>query len=394
MDTPVVLPVFVHSVPNWQGFIFATIAPVGAVLFTNPLDTAKVRLQLQNRTKVQVYRNSFDCIAKILKSEGIRGIQKGLTPAIFRESSKNIFRIGLFDPILNYLHDKKKEKTIAPLWKRIVASATTGAMGAVSCNPFELIKTRLQAQTQSTTMAIGHQHNYSGMLSAFSDILKKDGPAGLYKGSGLSVVRGIFGTAANLTTYSLLRDYILANNILPDSPWTDALCSCTSSFVAVSLMNPVDVVRTRVYNQPSLPAGASAVTNNSYYHGGIDAMVKIVKYEGVGALYKGFTTNFMRLAPHFTLTFLFLEQMRRMSIRHSNRNYQNDFDEKLKKLYGIYGRTSFEEASLIEVLHTGMPYTSKMLIESVVREQNFITDQPFEFQQFADVVASINKMAE
>jgi len=39
-------------------------------------------------------------------------------------------------------------------------------------------------------------------------------------------------------------------------------------------------------------------------------------------------------------------------------------------------------------------HISKILIENVVREQNFTTDQPFEFQQFASVVESINRVAE
>jgi len=248
------------------------------------------------------------------------------------------------------------------------------------------VKTRLQAQTRTGSTAIGHQHNYSGMLSAFSDIIKKDGPAGLYKGSGLSVIRGIFGTASNLTTYSVLRDYLLMNNILPDSSWTDMLCSSTSSLVTVAVMNPVDVVRTRVYNQPTLSpttfpptttssptisttisttttntttAGyAGQVASKYYYSGGMDALVKIVRYEGVGALYKGFTTNFLRLAPHFTLTFLFLEHMRRMSVRYTNRNYQSDFDEKVKTLYNTYSSTTYDEHALVEVLHNGIPYLS------------------------------------
>ncbi len=40
-----------------------------------------------------IYRNSFDTIKKIYVNEGAKGLQKGLTPAILREGSKNLFRI-------------------------------------------------------------------------------------------------------------------------------------------------------------------------------------------------------------------------------------------------------------------------------------------------------------
>lgn len=72
--------------------------------------------------------------------EGVRGLQKGLTPAILREGSKNIFRIGMYDPIMGIIHTDTTKS--APAWKRMVAGSICGVMGAVACNPFELVKTR------------------------------------------------------------------------------------------------------------------------------------------------------------------------------------------------------------------------------------------------------------
>jgi hypothetical protein len=47
------------------------------------------------------------------------------------------------------------------------------------------------------------------------------------------------------------------------------LCSCTSSLVTVAVMNPVDVVRTRVYNQPTLPSLSSPLLASKDYYTGI-----------------------------------------------------------------------------------------------------------------------------
>jgi hypothetical protein len=44
-------------------------------------------------------------------------------------------------PYLKVLH---QEDTPAPAWKRFIAGTCTGALGAVSSNPFDLIKTRMQ----------------------------------------------------------------------------------------------------------------------------------------------------------------------------------------------------------------------------------------------------------
>eukprot|EP00026_Physarum_polycephalum_P008602 Phypoly_transcript_08690.p1 GENE.Phypoly_transcript_08690~~Phypoly_transcript_08690.p1 ORF type:complete len:409 (+),score=66.80 Phypoly_transcript_08690:122-1348(+) len=335
MASLLTLPPPPTAVPDWQGILFGTISAPMAVVFTNPFDTTKVRLQLQGQNKElpMVYKNSFDCFYKIFKSEGIRGLQQGLSPALYREASKNVFRIGAFEPIMNRLHDKKKEKGSPPLWKRIVAGAASGALGALSCNPFELIKTRMQAQTLGKTTAVGYQHNYTGLWSAMASIYKKDGVAGLYVGSMVSVFRGTIGTSANLATYSYLRDYIITNKVIKDGPINDMLCSFISSFVCCAVMNPLDVTRTRVYNQPRSSTGEGLAYKNA-----ADAFGKIVRNEGVFALYKGLLPSFFRLGPHFTLTFLFYEQMKRISLNQANKKYLQENDSKLEKILAVYDK--------------------------------------------------------
>jgi len=102
-----------------------------------------------------MYNNSWDCIAKTYKHEGVRGLQRGLYPAMLRESTKNFFRLGLFDPILEFIHDHHTGPP--PVWKRFSAGALSGAVGALSCNPFELVKTRLQSQA-NVQISVGYQH--------------------------------------------------------------------------------------------------------------------------------------------------------------------------------------------------------------------------------------------
>lgn len=45
------------------------------------------------------------------------------------------------------------------------------------------------------------------------------------------------------------------------------------------------------------------------YKGAIDVLAKVVRNEGIFALWKGFTPYYARLGPHTVLTFIFLEQL-------------------------------------------------------------------------------------
>jgi Mitochondrial carrier protein/EF-hand domain len=79
----------------------------------------------------------------------------------------------------------------------------------------------------------------------------------------------------------------------------------SSGAVSVVFMNPIDVIRTRYYNQHySNGKGIS-------YTSGIDAFHKIITNEGGKAFYKGFFSHFLRIGPHFCLTFMFLGIFRR-----------------------------------------------------------------------------------
>jgi len=285
-------------IPPLENFIYATTAPQLAVIITNPFDTAKVRLQLQQSQGI--YRNSLHCLYQIWKHEGLRGLQKGLFPAILREGSKNIFRLGCFEPILYTLH---KDKSSPPFWKRFVAGSISGVMGALACNPFEVIKTRLQSKA-AKSIEVGYQHSYqNSFLFAVRNLVQREGILGLWQGAKVSALRSFLGTGANLSSYTTLRENLINNKKMKDGIITDTVCALLSSLVTGLVMNPTDVLRTRVYNE---------ITNGKKYNN--VTVGEIIRKEGVSALYKGFFTGFMRLGPHFTLTFIIYEQMKRISL--------------------------------------------------------------------------------
>jgi len=291
-----------HRIPPLENFIYSTTAPQIAVLFTNPFDTSKVRLQLQQSQGI--YKNSLHCLYLIWKHEGIRGLQKGLFPAILREGSKNVFRLGCYEPILNTIHT---EKTSAPFWKRFLAGSASGVMGALACNPFEVIKTRLQSRA-AKDIEIGVQHSYQNSFSyAVRYLLKTEGIMSLWQGAKISAFRSFLGTGANLASYTTLREKLIKSEKMKDGMLTDTVCAFMSSLVTGLVMNPTDVLRTRVYNE---------ITNGKKFNN--VTIREIVMKEGLSALYKGFFTGFMRLGPHFTLTFIIYEQMKRISLSYKN----------------------------------------------------------------------------
>ena len=81
-----------------------------------------------------------------------RRVDESIIPALYpalRESSKNMFRIGLFTPILKLIHPD--DDTPAPAWKRFVAGTMTGALAGDTSVLF----------TRNTTHTHVHSFNQS-----------------------------------------------------------------------------------------------------------------------------------------------------------------------------------------------------------------------------------------
>lgn len=74
-------------------------------LCTLPLDTAKVRLQLQKRagSGEGKYRGLLGTVATIAKEEGLLALWKGIIPGLHRQCIYGGLRIGLYEPVSIHL---------------------------------------------------------------------------------------------------------------------------------------------------------------------------------------------------------------------------------------------------------------------------------------------------
>ena len=66
----------------------SALGPAAAAIFSNPADVAKTRLnmdrELQSAGKPPRYTGTFDCIRRVWASEGMAGVQRGLSFAMVR----------------------------------------------------------------------------------------------------------------------------------------------------------------------------------------------------------------------------------------------------------------------------------------------------------------------
>ncbi|KAK4777096.1 hypothetical protein SAY86_005784 [Trapa natans] len=271
-----------------------------AEICTIPLDTAKVRLQLQKKAvagdalSLPKYRGMLGTVATIAREEGVAALWKGIVPGLHRQCLFGGLRIGMYEPVKN-LYVGENFVGDVPLTKKILAALTTGALGITVANPTDLVKVRLQAEGK---LQPGVPRRYTGAMNAYSTIVRKEGLAALWTGLGPNVARNAIINAAELASYDQVKQSILKIPGFTDNVVTHLFAGLGAGFFAVCIGSPVDVVKSRMMG-------------DSAYKSTLDCFVKTLKNDGPLAFYKGFIPNFGRLGSWNVIMFLTLEQAKK-----------------------------------------------------------------------------------
>jgi len=144
-----------------------------------PVELVKCRLQVQQLVggpKV-VYTSPLDVISRTIRSEGIRGMYRGLSCTLMREIPGNFAWFGTYETLISLMTPKDKTRHDLPP----LAHMTAGAMSAVAYwtafFPADVVKSKVQ-----TDPALRKE----SFLKVMKLIFRTKGIRGLYAGWGVT----------------------------------------------------------------------------------------------------------------------------------------------------------------------------------------------------------------
>ncbi|KAM6933164.1 dicarboxylate carrier UCP2-like [Xenentodon cancila] len=272
-----------------------------ADLATFPLDTAKVRLQIQGESRPLLksqrakYRGVFGTVVTIVKTEGPRSLYNGLVAGLQRQMSFASVRIGLYDT-MKQLYAGGSEN--AGLGTRLLAGCTTGSMAVALAQPTDVVKVRFQAQVRLPEG--GSVKRYSSTTDAYRTIARDEGFKGLWKGCLPNIFRNAIVNCSELVTYDVIKELLLKNSLMKDNVPCHFTAAFAAGFCTTIVASPVDVVKTRFMN--SVPG---------QYSGAMNCALTMLIKEGPSAFYKGFVPSFLRLGSWNIVMFVSYEQIKR-----------------------------------------------------------------------------------
>eukprot|EP00063_Salmo_salar_P072050 XP_014046885.1 PREDICTED: calcium-binding mitochondrial carrier protein Aralar1-like isoform X2 [Salmo salar] len=141
------------------------------VVFTNPLEIVKIRLQVAGEITTGPRIGALS----VIRDLGLFGLYKGAKACLLRDIPFS----AIFFPV--YAHTKAQfadeQGRLGPL--QLLASGAIGGIPAVSLvTPADVIKTRLQVAARA-----GHT-TYTGVMDCFRKIAQEEGFGALWKGAG------------------------------------------------------------------------------------------------------------------------------------------------------------------------------------------------------------------
>jgi len=249
-----------------------------------PIERVKLLLQVQDASKSieKKYTGIIDVFKRVPAEQGFLALWRGNlanviryfpTQALnfaFKDTYKKLFIEGV---------DQKKE-----FWKFFAGNlASGGAAGATSLcfvYPLDFARTRLAADVGK-----GATREFKGLADCLIKIAKHDGPIGLYRGffvsvQGIIIYRaayfGMFDTCKALATTDGKKLNFFA-------AWGIAQVVTIGSGI---LSYPWDTVRRRMMMQ----SGRKEIL----YKNTLDCALKIVRNEGMSAMFKGALSNVFR----------------------------------------------------------------------------------------------------
>uniref|UniRef100_A0A8C7L8V9 Solute carrier family 25 member 12 n=1 Tax=Oncorhynchus kisutch TaxID=8019 RepID=A0A8C7L8V9_ONCKI len=165
------------------------------VVFTNPLEIVKIRLQVAG----EITTGPRISALSVIRDLGLFGLYKGAKACFLRDIPFS----AIFFPV--YAHTKAQfadEQGRLGALQLLAAGAIGGIPAASLVTPADVIKTRLQVAARAG------QTTYTGVTDCFRKIMHEEGFRALWKGAGARMCRSSPQFGVTLVTYELLQRWL------------------------------------------------------------------------------------------------------------------------------------------------------------------------------------------
>lgn len=179
----------------------------------------------------------------------------------------------------------------------LISGGVAGSVSKTLTAPLSRLTILYQVHSLVTTKPYAPQYA-EGLVPAIQKVIGKEGFLAFWKGNGTSVIHRFPYSAINFYLFENFKRYLRqARDVESDTTIIRLSAGATSGAIACSVCYPLDLVRTRLATQLTLPDGSKR------YRGIIHAHLRIVSEEGILGLYSGICTTLTVQVPNLAISY-------------------------------------------------------------------------------------------
>eukprot|EP00598_Pedospumella_elongata_P005683 CAMPEP_0184976868 /NCGR_PEP_ID=MMETSP1098-20130426/7732_1 /TAXON_ID=89044 /ORGANISM="Spumella elongata, Strain CCAP 955/1" /LENGTH=290 /DNA_ID=CAMNT_0027499807 /DNA_START=108 /DNA_END=980 /DNA_ORIENTATION=- len=161
-------------------------AGVMLVLLFNPVWVVKTRLALQGAesTGHAKYNGSIDCVRTIWREEGIRGLYKGLFPALLL-TSHGAIQFAIYESFKKFAQKyqtNSEELNKQPAWVSATIGGSSKIIASTITYPYQLVKSKLQQRDGVNASTQLTERRYTGTWDCVQKVWRSEGAVGFFRG--------------------------------------------------------------------------------------------------------------------------------------------------------------------------------------------------------------------
>ncbi|PHH80646.1 hypothetical protein CDD82_1628 [Ophiocordyceps australis] len=184
----------------WWGHEVVAGASAGAcqVIFTNPLEIVKIRLQVQGEVVKTAESAPKRSAMWIVRNLGLMGLYKGASACLLRDVPFSAIYFPTYSHLKRDVFGETSSKKLGVL-QLLTAGAIAGMPAAYLTTPCDVIKTRLQVEARKG------EASYTGLRDAAKKIWHEEGFRAFFKGGPARILRSSPQFGFTLAAYEVLQ---------------------------------------------------------------------------------------------------------------------------------------------------------------------------------------------
>ncbi|KAH9578076.1 Mitochondrial substrate/solute carrier [Trypanosoma melophagium] len=277
-------------------FVGGTVGGVFQALCSHPFDTVKSRVQRG------MFPGGASCFHSTLRSEGIRGFYRGLTPPLMMGGIYNSILFSVNQFMMNLLTPEGENvNTEPPIWRAALSGELTAPIYVLCITPMEKVKVKLQLRNSDRDNS-----QFKGPIGCIRYIVETEGMVGMFSGYVPTLFSRLAGLPFYFGGYQVAHQYLKNSTIGPTTVGKNFAVPMMSGCVAGTLFwlsnYPFDYVKTQVQ------AGDGQ-------HRMSEVFYATYKRGGIRVFYKGLSACLLRAIPANASVWLGIEWTTRIMER-------------------------------------------------------------------------------